>query len=75
MDRIPSVPIRDHFANLTDPRRANARHRLLDILTLQRHFGALAEFAHVKSRFYGRMRRWKVVFSTPINPCARSVCS
>ncbi len=34
MDRIPGVPIRDHCANLTDPRRANARHRLLDILII-----------------------------------------
>ena len=34
MERVPAVPIRDHFASLTDPRCANARHHLLDILTL-----------------------------------------
>jgi len=34
MERIPSVPIGDHFASLTDPRCANARHRLLDILVI-----------------------------------------
>ena len=34
MERIPAVPIRDHFASLTDPRCANARHHLLDILVI-----------------------------------------
>jgi hypothetical protein len=32
MERVPAVPIREHFASLTDPRCANARHHLLDIL-------------------------------------------
>ena len=41
MDRIPGVPIRDHCANLTDPRRANARHRLLDISVAERSFSFL----------------------------------
>ena len=34
MERVPAVPIREHFANLTDPRCANARHQLLDILVI-----------------------------------------
>jgi hypothetical protein len=34
MERGLSVSIRDHFASLTDPRCANARHRLLDILVI-----------------------------------------
>jgi hypothetical protein len=34
MEHMPSVPIRDYFANLTDPRGANARHALLDILSI-----------------------------------------
>ena len=34
MERIPAVPIHDHFTKVTDPRCANARHRLLDILVL-----------------------------------------
>ena len=34
MERVPAVPIRDHFASLTDPRCANARHHLLDILVI-----------------------------------------
>ena len=34
MEHIPSVPIREHFASLTDPRCANARHQLLDILVI-----------------------------------------
>ena len=44
-------------------------------LTLQRHFGALAKFAHVESRFHGRKRRGKGAFDTPLNPCVRSACS
>jgi predicted transposase YbfD/YdcC len=34
MERLPPVPLGDHFASLTDPRGANARHRLLDILVI-----------------------------------------
>jgi predicted DNA-binding protein (UPF0251 family) len=34
MERIPSASIRAHFASLPDPRCANARHRLLDILVI-----------------------------------------
>jgi predicted transposase YbfD/YdcC len=34
MERVPAVPIREHFASLTDPRCANARHHLLDILVI-----------------------------------------
>ena len=34
MERVPAVPIREHFASLTDPRCANARHHLLDILVM-----------------------------------------
>jgi len=34
MERVPAVPIREHFARLTDPRCANARHHLLDILVM-----------------------------------------
>jgi predicted transposase YbfD/YdcC len=34
MERIPAVPSRDHFASLTDPRCANARQRLLDIVVM-----------------------------------------
>jgi hypothetical protein len=34
MERVPAVPIRDHFASLTDPRCANARHHLLDIVVI-----------------------------------------
>jgi len=34
MERVPCVPIREHFASLTDPRCTNARHQLLDILVL-----------------------------------------
>ena len=34
MARVPAVPMRDHFASLTDPRCANARHRLLDIVVM-----------------------------------------
>jgi hypothetical protein len=30
MERVPAVPIREHFASLTAPRGANARHHLLD---------------------------------------------
>src|SRR5262244_187420 len=45
------------------------------LLPLQRHFGALAKFAHVESRFCGRKRRGKGAFDTPLNPCVRSACS
>jgi predicted transposase YbfD/YdcC len=34
MERVPAVPIREHFASLTDPRCTNARHHLLDILVI-----------------------------------------
>jgi predicted transposase YbfD/YdcC len=34
MERLPSVPICEHFASLSDPRCANARHCLLDILVI-----------------------------------------
>src|SRR5262249_12688677 len=44
-------------------------------LSLQRHFGALAKFARVESRFCGRKRRGKGACTTPLNPCVRSVCS
>jgi tetratricopeptide (TPR) repeat protein len=44
-------------------------------LALQRHFRALAKFAHVESRFCGRKRREKVAFDTLINLCVRSTCS
>src|SRR5712691_7196717 len=44
-------------------------------LTLQRHFGALAKFSHVESRFCGRKRRGKGAFDAPLSPCVRSACS
>ena len=44
-------------------------------LTLQRHFSAMAKFAHVESRFCGHRRRGKAAFDVPVNPCVRSVCS
>src|SRR5437867_3261880 len=34
MERVPSVPIREHFVSLTAPRCANARPQLLDIVVL-----------------------------------------
>ena len=43
--------------------------------TLQRHFSAMAKFAHVESRFCGHRRRGKAAFDVPVNPCVRSVCS
>jgi hypothetical protein len=44
-------------------------------LTLQRHLIALLKFAPVESRFCSCKQRGKATFDTPINPCARSVCS
>ena len=34
MEPVPAVPIREHCASLTDPRCANARHQLMDILVI-----------------------------------------
>ena len=44
-------------------------------IALQRHFSAMAKFAHVESRFCGHRRRGKAAFDVPVNPCVRSVCS
>jgi DDE_Tnp_1-associated len=34
MERVPAVPICEHFASLTDPRCANARHHFLDSVVM-----------------------------------------
>src|SRR5437762_13592370 len=34
MKCVPAVPMRAHFASLTDPRCAHARHQLLDIFVM-----------------------------------------
>jgi len=34
MERVPAVPIHEHFASLPDPRGANVRHHLLDIVVM-----------------------------------------
>src|SRR5262245_11164249 len=34
MERVPCVPMREHFASLTAPRCTNARHQLLDIVVM-----------------------------------------
>src|SRR5256885_16625383 len=61
------------------PRSATGATHCSDVprgyVALQRHFSALAKFAHVESRFCGRKRRGKAAFDTPINPCVRSTCS
>src|SRR6516165_2370310 len=44
-------------------------------LSLQRHLIALLKFAPVESRFCSCKQGGKATFDTPINPCARSVCS
>jgi hypothetical protein len=54
MDRLPSVPIREHFATLADPRRANARHRLLDILIIALYAGLCGAEGWEDSEAYGQ---------------------
>ena len=48
---------------------------IVRLLSLQRHFDVLTQFAHVESRLSSRKRQRELVFYTSVNHCDKRACS